>query len=54
MEGICIYGSCPHGEDEEGAKNMMQGCIQLVSKLGMNEGMSAAAMEHIKKHQSMI
>jgi len=24
MEGVCIYGNCPHGEDRDGAKNMTQ------------------------------
>ena len=31
-----------------------QGCIQLVSKLGMIAGTSAMAMEQSKKHQSEI
>ena len=49
-----IYGSCLHGEDGDSAKNITQGFIQSVSESGMIEGMSAMAMGHKKKHQSIL
>jgi len=45
LEGIGNYGSCRHGEEGDRGMNMTQGCIQLVSKLGMIAGMSSMAME---------
>ena len=27
MEGICIYGGCPHGEDGNEARNIIQGYL---------------------------
>jgi len=38
LEGICNYGSCPHGGGRDGDVNRAHGCIQLASKLGMRAG----------------
>jgi len=32
LEGICNYGSCPHGGGIDGDANRAQGCIQSASE----------------------
>ena len=50
LEGICNYGSCPHGEEADGDVKRTQGHIQLVSKSGMRAGIHTIDMEQSKKH----
>ena len=48
-EGICNYGSCPHGGGG-GDANREQGRIQLATEFGMRIGMCRTTAEQSEKH----